>query len=140
MITNPHMPSEVPGDTAPTTFNSANAAPIVPTQGYHASVQPAHNRIGPVSDGTPLAMIRQVPSTATISFSFGVLGICFTPLFVSAIVAIVAGHLAHRDIHRAAGQLGGKGQARAGLIMGYVGLGLNITFALGYIIYTIISA
>jgi xanthine/uracil permease len=84
--------------------------------------------------------ILPTASTATISFIFGVLAVCFTPLFVSAIIAIITGHLAQREIRRAAGHLGGKNQAQAGLIMGYLGLGLNILGALGYIAWVIMTA
>ena len=45
-------------------------------------------------------------------------------LFFSAIVAVVLGHLAKRDIRRSAGRLKGDGLATAGLVLGYAGVAI----------------
>jgi hypothetical protein len=45
--------------------------------------------------------------------------------FIGAIVAIVCGHIAQRQIRESRGTQGGSGIARAGTILGYVGLALT---------------
>lgn len=42
----------------------------------------------------------------------------------SAIIAVIMGHLSLSDIKRSAGRLGGRGMAIAGLVLGYLGLGV----------------
>lgn len=51
-------------------------------------------------------------------------GVVFFFWPVSAIVAVVLGHLALADIKRSAGRLAGRGMAIAGLVTGYLGLSL----------------
>ncbi len=50
--------------------------------------------------------------------------VCVGPLF--AIPAVVCGHMAFGRIKRSGGSLGGQGMALAGLITGYVSLGLSV--------------
>jgi hypothetical protein len=145
MMNHPHAMPEVTGEGPTPSFNPADEGSIVatsvnaPAYGYHPAGHQEHDWGRQTGGSAPPSGVRQTPSTTTISFMFGVLGICFTPLFVSAIIAIIAGHLAQREIRRAAGQLGGKGQTQAGLIMGYLGLGLNFIGVVGYIIWTIVT-
>jgi hypothetical protein len=54
-----------------------------------------------------------------------VLAFVFLPL-IGAIVAVVAGHMARREIGNSGGQLGGSGMATAGLILGYANLALML--------------
>ena len=46
----------------------------------------------------------------------------------ASIAAVVLGHLALIDIKRTAGQMSGKGMAIAGLVMGYLGIGLTTSY------------
>lgn len=62
---------------------------------------------------------------AKAALASGIAQFVFPP---AAIAAIVLGHLAVRDIHRT-GQ-GGLGIARAGFILGYLGLFLGIVIPL----------
>ena len=48
-------------------------------------------------------------------------GILFV-FFPAAITAVVLGHISRSEIRRSAGRLKGEGMARAGLILGYVGI------------------
>jgi hypothetical protein len=50
--------------------------------------------------------------------------ICIGPLF--AIPAVICGHMAYGRIKRSEGALSGKGMALAGLITGYVSIGLSV--------------
>jgi hypothetical protein len=52
-----------------------------------------------------------------------VLAYFFLPL-IGAIIAVVAGHMARKEISNSGGQIGGGGMALAGLILGYVQLAL----------------
>ena len=59
----------------------------------------------------------------------GILGVvlllaCIGPLF--AIPGVICGHLAYSRIKRSSGALAGEGMALAGLITGYVSIGLSV--------------
>lgn len=60
---------------------------------------------------------------AIVSLVFGILSYVMLPV-VGAIVAIVAGHIAKREIRDSNGQLGGGGLATAGLVLGYIQLSI----------------
>jgi predicted Zn finger-like uncharacterized protein len=67
----------------------------------------------------------KTPAGAIWSLVLGILGlICFGPL--TAIPAVVCGHIALGRIKRAGGELTGNGMALAGLITGYVGIALML--------------
>jgi competence protein ComGC len=79
----------------------------------------------------PLAAASQPKTSALAIWSLvlGILGIlflliCVGPLF--AIPAVICGHMAYSRIKRSAGVLTGDGLALAGLITGYVGIGLSM--------------
>jgi type II secretory pathway pseudopilin PulG len=71
--------------------------------------------------------VRPVPAEtsplAIVSLVCGILAFVAMP-FLAAIPAVVCGHLARSRISQAAGRVGGKGLALAGLIMGYLNLAL----------------
>ncbi len=50
--------------------------------------------------------------------------VCIGPLF--AIPGVICGHLAYSRIKRSSGALAGQGMALAGLITGYISIGLSI--------------
>lgn len=60
-------------------------------------------------------------SAAVVSLVFGLLAWFFLPV-IAAIVAVIAGHMARREMRESSGQVGGHGLAMAGLILGYVQL------------------
>ena len=47
---------------------------------------------------------------------------------VAAIAAVITGHLAKKEIRESGNTLGGDGMALAGLLMGYIQLGLFVLF------------
>lgn len=67
-------------------------------------------------------------SLAVVSLVFGILA-WLPPLlpFVGALIAVVCGHSARSEIRRApAGSIDGDGMAVAGLILGWLQLGLGV--------------
>ncbi len=71
----------------------------------------------------PLPLVKPCSSTATLSLIFGILAWLVLP-FIAALPAVILGHMARGEIRRAGGQLGGEGQAMAGLVLGYIQLGM----------------
>jgi hypothetical protein len=79
----------------------------------------------------PLEIASQ-PKTSALAISSLVLGIlgvlfllvCISPLF--AIPAVICGHMAYSRIKRSSGTLAGQGLALAGMITGYVSIGLSV--------------
>lgn len=66
----------------------------------------------------------QTSSLAVVSLVFGILGFTFLP-FIGSIVALFTGYAARKEIRQSAGRLTGDGMALAGLIMGWIVIGLS---------------
>ncbi|TAM92021.1 MAG: DUF4190 domain-containing protein [Rhodanobacteraceae bacterium] len=65
-------------------------------------------------------------SLAVVSLIFGVLAYVFLP-FVGALVAVICGHAARAEIRRVPpGTLDGDGLALAGLILGWIQIGIAV--------------
>ncbi len=62
---------------------------------------------------------------AIISLIAGALGLTLFPV-AGSIVAVVTGNLARSEIESSDGALGGAGMANAGVILGWVGVGLTV--------------
>ena len=85
----------------------------------------SENKPPPMPNFTP-------PKTSALAISslvLGILGIlflliCISPLF--AIPAVICGHMAYSRIKRSSGTLTGDGLALAGLITGYISIGLSV--------------
>ena len=95
----------------------------------------------PIISDQPPATPAQVPdsSTAMISLIAGILGLTFLPI-IGSLVALITGYSARREIQESGGTLGGDGTAQAGVILGWIGVGLTvlgICFAgiVGFIIF-----
>jgi hypothetical protein len=73
---------------------------------------------------------------AIASLIFGILGLTLLPT-LGSIVAVILGYMAKSEINSSAGQLEGSGLATAGLVLGYMGLGLAllgiVAFILGWL-------
>ncbi|MBI2920786.1 MAG: DUF4190 domain-containing protein [Planctomycetes bacterium] len=81
----------------------------------------------PVPPSVPVSVRPPVPARrtsglATASLICGILALPWFMPGLPAIPAIVCGHLAHNEIAAAGGRLQGRGQATAGLVLGYVNL------------------
>ncbi|HSC46180.1 MAG TPA: DUF4190 domain-containing protein [Candidatus Acidoferrum sp.] len=74
--------------------------------------------------GPQWAAAPQNSNKAIASLVCGVLFLCAP----ASIAAIILGHLALVDIKRSAGRMAGQGLAIAGLVMGYVGVGLTTLY------------
>ena len=64
---------------------------------------------------------------AIVALVAGIAGLTVIP-FVSSIVAVVTGHMARKEVRRTGEQ--GDGLALAGLITGYIGIGLGVLVAI----------
>jgi hypothetical protein len=77
-------------------------------------MQPQHGYGPPPTDGK-----------ATASMVFGILSILCCGI-LAGIPAIILGHISKSNIRKSMGQLGGGGMATAGLVMGYISIGLSL--------------
>lgn len=68
---------------------------------------------------------RQTSALAIVSLVFGLLGWSLLPL-IGSVVAIVTGHMARSEIRRAPERFEGDGLAVAGLVLGYLAIGISI--------------
>jgi hypothetical protein len=73
----------------------------------------------------PAPVMTQTSNLALFSLILGILSWVFLP-FIAAIGAVITGHMARREIRGAAGRFTGEGLATAGLILGYLNLGLSL--------------
>jgi len=73
------------------------------------------------------ATVRPAPTSglAIASLIFGILGLTLLPT-LGSIVALILGYMAKNEINSSAGRLEGSGLAIAGLVLGYIGLGLTL--------------
>jgi len=83
--------------------------------------------ISPASQPPAQAIMRPTPTSglATASLIFGILGLTLLPT-LGSIVAVILGYMAKSEIDNSAGQLEGSSLATAGLVLGYIGLGLAL--------------
>jgi hypothetical protein len=76
----------------------------------------------------PLPYAPQVKKDSTlaiISLIAGIAGWTIIPV-IGAIVAVVTGHLAKKEIRESGGALSGDGMALAGIILGYTMIGITL--------------
>ena len=86
-------------------------APPQPTAGYPAPIQR--------NNGMAVASL--------------VLGIVWV-YWIGSILAVIFGHKARREIDASEGTQGGRGMATAGLILGYIGIGVLVLTIIGLVI------
>ena len=78
-------------------------------------------------------------SLAVVSLIFGILAFVFLP-GIGALVAVICGHSARSEIRRAPpGSIDGDGIALAGLILGWIQIGL-VLIALAFVVLIIAGA
>ncbi len=78
----------------------------------------------------PASNSTMQPATATsglaiVSLLGALLGFALFPI-LGSVVAVVAGRLARREIDETQGKLNGEGLARAGEILGWIGIALSV--------------
>ncbi|MFZ5918573.1 MAG: DUF4190 domain-containing protein [Chloroflexota bacterium] len=86
------------------------------TEGARAAAEPR-----------PAAPPASVPAStlATVSLAAGIATWTLLPL-IGALIAVVTGHLARKEIRESQGTLGGKGRSTGGLALGYIQLALAL--------------
>ncbi len=74
------------------------------------------------------SQIPPAPPTSTLAIVSLVSGIVswFLIPVIAAIAAVITGHMAKSEIRKSNGMLGGNGLATAGMVLGYVQLGLGL--------------
>jgi len=91
------------------------------------------------SQASPEASMPQNSTLAIVSLVSGIVTWILLPL-VGAIVAVITGHLARKEIRESMGQLTGNGMAMVGLISGYIQLVLTIILPLCAVCVIVILA
>lgn len=116
---NPHSKVQVEG-----TPDWKPASEVLELQGLFASMRATP---GPTSAASAAVTGPQQKGMAITSLVFGILSlVCLGPL--TAIPAIICGHIAHNRARREPAQYGGTGLAIAGFVLGYIGLIAGIAF------------
>ena len=88
-------------------------------------VNPNYQQVPPPSQFPPPMYATQSSTLAIISLIAGIVG-WLGLVGIGPIAAIITGHMAKKEIKQGGGQITGSGMATAGLILGYVNLGLSI--------------
>ena len=80
-----------------------------------------------MTDSLPEPSSISVPNSnlAVISLVMGILGLTIFPT-IGSIAAVITGYMAKKEIRESSGSQGGEGMATAGLIMGWIGIGLGV--------------
>ena len=87
----------------------------------------------------PAPSMTQTSTMAIISLIGGITGFTVLP-FLGSLAGIIFGHIAKSEIKKSGGMITGNGMATAGLIMGYVTLGLGICALCVFVILPLILA
>jgi Domain of unknown function (DUF4190)/zinc-ribbon domain len=128
-------PEEVaPGATAAdveATASTAAAPEVTPVE--EPGEMPADDRVEvipapPPPPRPPRAYVStavQTSGLAIASLVVGIGGLTLVPL-LGSILAIVLGYMARNDIRQRSGQVTGGGLATAGIVLGWIGIGLSV--------------
>jgi hypothetical protein len=81
---------------------------------------------------------RETSSAAVLSLIFGLLGYVFLP-FVGALIAIVTGHWAKKEIKVSAGRVDGDLIATTGLVLGYSQIALASVALVAFVSLAMVS-
>lgn len=83
----------------------------------------------------PAPVYQQNSSMAVISLIAGIASYFIVP-FLGAVVAVITGNMAKKEIRQSAGRLTGEGMATWGMILGWVNIGLSVIgICLGLLIF-----
>lgn len=136
--------ADAPGSAAPQPPYTPQPSytPIAADQPTYAQpqsyAQPSYTPIAAAQPAFPPATLP-TSSSATVSLIFGILSWVILPV-IGAIVAIIAGHMARREIQASNGQLGGSGLATAGLVLGYAHIAVAALACVGFVLLVGIGA
>jgi hypothetical protein len=89
------------------------------------------------NSSVPMAPVVGAKKDSGLAIASLICGIAAWIIFpvVAAIAAVITGHLAKKEIREGGGTVGGDGMALAGLLLGYIQLGLAV---LGIIIVIVV--
>lgn len=71
---------------------------------------------------------QQTSSLAVVSLIAGIASFVFLP-FIGAVVAVITGSMAKKEIYRSRGRMTGVGMAKWGLALGWINIGLSVAGA-----------
>lgn len=121
-----------PTPQAPLPPPQATPPPPLPPLGYAPGHPPGYGPgYGP--PGYPHAPPVQ-PKTNELAIAALVCGCCVPVYLVTAIPAVVLGFIARSQIARSNGTQTGRGMATAGIVLGFVGIGLGLVIGLAVIL------
>jgi uncharacterized protein DUF4190/uncharacterized protein DUF4339 len=112
----------------------ANWQPVASALGIVPAVPP------PMLSAIPQPYVAPRPTSALAIWSFALGLASFGFYFLTAIPAIVCGHLALAQIRRSGGRLGGEGLAITGLIFGYFFVAILVVILLFFFAMLAITA
>jgi hypothetical protein len=81
---------------------------------------------------------NQSSGKATAALVFGILGLVFCPLLPP--VALIFGYSARTEIDASGGRLGNRGVATAGIVLGWIGVGLIALAVLLFVVLVVIGS
>ena len=76
---------------------------------------------------------------ATASLVLGICGLVVCP-FVCSVLALVFGYQAREQIDESGGQLGGRSSAVAGIVLGWVGVGLCVLAVAVFVLVIVLAS
>ena len=88
----------------------------------------------PPSAPIPASSAPPTSTMAIISLIGGITGFTILPM-LGSLAGIIFGHIAKSEIKKSGGTIGGNGMATAGLIMGYVTLGLGLCALCAWLLF-----
>ena len=109
-------PSATPSYQPPVTAAPSYQPPVSPTPSY-----PAHVPGGHPGYGGPIQTVK----TSGLAVASLVLGILWL-YWVGSVLAVVFGYMAKQQIDQSHGAQTGRGMAIAGIVLGWIGLGLLV--------------
>ncbi len=87
----------------------------------------------PPTPPTPPYAVPQNSSKATTSLVLGIVGVVACG-FIAGIPAIIVGRQAQREIDASNGWLTGRGMATAGIVLGWIEIGIAIVATVGVVL------
>ncbi len=97
-----------------------------PQQAWQAQAPVKHGGWQQAPDGSWVQVAGSRSSgKSTAALVMGILGLVFCPLICS-VLALVFGYQARREIDASGGRMGGRGNATAGIVLGWIGIAIMI--------------
>jgi Domain of unknown function (DUF4190) len=128
-----------PTAALPSAYGQPPAPPSLAKPSDNQPVPAAPQWVAPAQPGYASATPpNSVP--AVVSLVCGILS--WLPILpvVGAICAIIAGHIARKQIRESGGRLGGSGMATAGLILGYLQIAVIILAICAFVGFAVLAA